>query len=79
LIVLYDLDVCREIVDDVKDECQKFGRVRECEIIKLASEALPSDYAVVKVVFDDESEAKEAQMALSGRRFSGRLVITQLV
>jgi hypothetical protein len=79
LLVLYDLDVCHEVVDDVKSECQKFGRVRECEIIKLASEVLPSDYAVVKVVFDDQSEAKSAQMGLAGRRFSGRIVLTQLV
>jgi hypothetical protein len=78
-LVLYDADVCREIVEDIKEECQKFGRVKECEVIKLASEALPSDYAVVKVVFENAAEAKDAQMALAGRRFSGRIVLTQLV
>jgi splicing factor U2AF subunit len=78
LLTLYDPDVCREIASDVREECQKFGRVADCEIVRLASETLPSDFAVVKVVFEDPDEAKDAQMALAGRRYAGRLVVTQL-
>ena len=46
---------------------------------KLISEALPSDYAVVKVIFENHNDAKDAQIALSGRRYAGRIVITQLI
>jgi hypothetical protein len=77
-LALYDADVCQEIAADVKEECQRFGRVADCEIVKLASETLPSDFAVVRVVFEDPNEAKEAQMALAGRRYAGRFVVTQL-
>jgi hypothetical protein len=78
MLALCDADVCQEIAADVREECQRFGRVVGCEIIKLASETLPSDFAVVRVVFEDPNDAKEAQMALAGRRYAGRLVITQL-
>lgn len=78
-IALYDNDECIDIINDVKDECNKFGRVRECMVDKLISEALPSDYAVVKVIFENSEDAKDAQIALSGRRYAGRIVITQLI
>ena len=78
-ITLYDNDECIDIINDIKDECNKFGKVLECMVDKLISEALPSDYAVVKVIFENHNDAKDAQIALSGRRYAGRIVITQLI
>ncbi|OHS96236.1 hypothetical protein TRFO_37620 [Tritrichomonas foetus] len=78
--IMYDTDACQDIVSDVSEECSKFGKVIECTVNPLqADEVLPSDFAVVKVIFEEAKDAKEAQLALSGRRYAGRLVITQLV
>ena len=56
------------------------GRVFDVSVEPLPTNvSLPSDYAVVKVVYEDPKAAKEAQIALSGRRYAGRLVITQLI
>jgi hypothetical protein len=63
LFVLSDLDVCH---DDMKEKCQKFGRVRECEVIKLATEGLPSDYAVVKVVLKMQKRRRTRRCHLRG-------------
>ncbi|KAH0795500.1 Splicing factor U2AF 50 kDa subunit [Histomonas meleagridis] len=78
-VALYDNEECIDIVNDIRDECNKYGRVLDCVVDRLVTEPLPSDYAVVKVTFEDSNDAKDAQIALSGRRYAGRLVITQLI
>lgn len=78
--VTYDSDAHQELITDMQDECSKYGKISEINIIPLPTNiALPSDYAVVRVVYEDPKAAKDAQIALSGRRYAGRLVITQLV
>jgi hypothetical protein len=79
LVALYDNEVCQDLIMDIREECNKFGRVIDCVVAKLASESLPSDYSIVKVLFDNKEDAKQAQMGISGRRYCGRLVITMLV
>lgn len=79
-IVTYDSDALKDLITDMTDECSKFGRVFDVSVEPLPTNvSLPSDYAVVKVVYEDPKAAKEAQIALSGRRYAGRLVITQLI
>ena len=77
--VLFDANAYQELVNDVIEECKKYGEVVECRVEQLDPEnVLPSDHPVVIVVFTKEDSAKEAQIALSGRRYEGRYVITQL-
>lgn len=77
-LVLFDPELCQELITDIRDECNRFGYVDDCIIETLKSEQLPSDYAVVRVTFSSLEEAKLAQIKLSGRRFDGRIVITQI-
>lgn len=79
-MVLVDPESCNELTSDIREECINYGKVLEVLIAPIPTMAsLPSDYAVVKVVFEDPEDAKAAQIALSGRRYAGRLVITQLI
>ena len=79
MLATFDQDVCQEIVDNMRDECERFGNVVSCTIERLGSEPLPCDYAVVRVTFESLEDAKKAQLGISGRRYGGRTVITQLV
>ena len=79
MVSLFDAEMCQDIISDIREECSRFGEVVSCEITRQTQEPLPSDYAIVKVDFAKPTDAKEAQMGISGRRYSGRIVITQLV
>ncbi|GAA5958263.1 hypothetical protein JCM3765_004773 [Sporobolomyces pararoseus] len=74
-----------EILEDVKEECTKFGKVEEVRIprpvrtsqgrvdVKL-SEAV-KDLGKVFVLFDQKEETTAALKAIAGRQFGGRLCI----
>ena len=74
-IVLYDSEMKDETLADIENECSKYG-----EIIDMKIEHLPikTDFAVVKVYYKTPEQAKTAQLAVSGRRYAGRFVITSL-
>lgn len=73
--ILYDSEFLPEFIADIQDECNKYGEVLSCNVVALP---FKSDYAIVKVAFSSEEEAKECQMAISGRRYNGRIVITSI-
>ncbi|GAA5820955.1 hypothetical protein JCM11251_001895 [Rhodosporidiobolus azoricus] len=74
-----------EIVEDIKEECGKFGSVQEVKIPRpvptasgkvdvKASEAV-KDLGKVLVLFEKEEEAEKALQAIAGRQFGGRTCI----
>ncbi|GAA5915386.1 hypothetical protein JCM6882_000238 [Rhodosporidiobolus microsporus] len=74
-----------EIVEDIRDECGKFGTVQEVKIPRpvatasgkvdvKASEGV-RDLGKVLVLFEKEDEAEKALQAIAGRQFGGRTCI----
>lgn len=74
-MIMYDTDLLEEFIQDILGECQKYGEITDTKVDHLP---ITSDYAVVKVFFKSAENAKNAQLAISGRRYGGRLVITSL-
>ena len=74
-IVLYDQELLTETLQDIESECIRYG-----DIIDRKVEHLPirSDYAVVKFFYKTPQQAKNAQLAIAGRRYAGRAVITSV-
>ncbi|SGY85161.1 BQ5605_C009g05742 [Microbotryum silenes-dioicae] len=74
-----------EIIEDVRDECAKFGTVHQVRIPRpiitstgrvdvKASEAV-KDLGKVFVLFDAKEQTTEAMKAIAGRQFGGRVCI----
>jgi len=64
-----------DIVDDVRDECSKFGSVVDLVIPRPVDGVDSPGQGKAFVKFTQPSEAQKAYDALSGRRFSNRTVI----
>lgn len=69
----------QEISDNITNECNNYGEVKEVTIGLLFKNQLPIDSPVACVSFKTPQCAKAAQIGVSGRRFRGRIVITQIV
>lgn len=80
----------KEIMEDIKEECEKFGKVEEVKIPRpvatdkgkvdvKASEAV-KDLGKVFVLFEKEEETTKALRAIAGRQFGGefRLLLLPL-
>jgi splicing factor U2AF subunit len=68
----------QDILEDIVEECQKYGRVRSIEIprpSKTEGKHVPG-LGKVFVEFDSATEAQRAQLNLAGRRFANRVVVT---
>lgn len=74
---LMDDDEYEDIVEDVKEECQKYGMVRSLEIPRPYQGVDVPGTGKIFVEFMNAGEAKKAQEALSGRKFANRVVMTQ--
>jgi len=64
-----------DIVDDVRDECSKFGTVVDLVIPRPINGVDSPGQGKAFVKFTQPSEAQKAYDSLSGRRFSNRTVI----
>ncbi|KAK0427560.1 hypothetical protein QR680_010294 [Steinernema hermaphroditum] len=69
---LKDDEEYEDIVEDIREECLKYGHVRSLEIPR------PGMVGVGKVFveFSDANECQKAQAALTGRKFANRVVVT---
>lgn len=74
-MVLYEQDLVNEIRAEMEEECAKYGAINNVAIEQLP---LRSEFAVVKIYYESPESAKKAQLALSGRRYAGRIVITSI-
>ena len=77
--ILTKRDTIEIYLHSIASECGKYGNVIDCKASEFFKTELESNYGVVEVQFGASEEAKACQIAISGRRFNGRLVITQLV
>lgn len=67
-----------EILEDVNDECNKFGKVLEIKIPRPSDPESTQGPGIGKIFvkFSDEKSATGALKALAGRKFSDRTVVT---
>lgn len=79
---LKDDEEYQEILEDIEEECSKYGTVRSIEIPRPPKGGRSRDdeqvpgLGKVFVEFDSPTEAQRAQLNLAGRRFANRVVVT---
>lgn len=71
---LSDQDAIDDLKNDIGEECSKFGTVKSIQVP--APDADNVGTVKVYVEFDSPDSAKRAQMALAGRKYNNRMVIT---
>jgi splicing factor U2AF 65 kDa subunit len=76
-IVRHLLTMNAEICEDVKEECEKYGRVLEMKIPRPSGGSRQSaGVGKIFVKFDTPESAGKALRALAGRKFADRTVVT---
>lgn len=73
---LLDDDEYEEIVEDVKDECNKYGAVKSIEIPRPIKGVDVPGVGKIFVEFYTNGDCQKAQQALTGRKFANRVVVT---
>jgi splicing factor U2AF subunit len=73
---LRDEEEYEDIVDDIRDECNKYGVVRSIEIPRPIEGVEVPGLGKVFVEFNTVADCQKAQQALAGRKFSNRVVVT---
>ena len=65
-----------DIMDDIREECMKYGVVKSLEIPRSVPGMEITGVGKVFVEFNDKQECQKAQAALTGRKFANRTVVT---
>ncbi|XP_071947763.1 splicing factor U2AF 50 kDa subunit-like [Antedon mediterranea] len=73
---LRNLEEYEEIVDDVREECGKYGLVRSLEVPRPIEGMDIPGVGKIYVEFANIFESQQAQQALTGRKFANRVVVT---
>ncbi|XP_043644237.1 splicing factor U2AF 50 kDa subunit [Drosophila teissieri] len=73
---LLDNEEFEDIRTDIKQECAKYGEVRSIKIPRPVGPFPKRGCGKVFVQFESVEESQKALKALSGRKFSGRIVMT---
>ncbi|TMW51304.1 hypothetical protein DOY81_003623 [Sarcophaga bullata] len=73
---LRDEEEYEEILEDIKEECNKYGVVRSVEIPRPIDDVDVPGLGKVFVEFNSVIDCQKAQQALTGRKFSERVVVT---
>uniref|UniRef100_A0A1I7YNL7 Splicing factor U2AF subunit n=1 Tax=Steinernema glaseri TaxID=37863 RepID=A0A1I7YNL7_9BILA len=73
---LQDDEEYEDILEDIKEECSKYGHVKSLEIPRAVAGTETSGVGKVFVEFSDSNECQKAQAALTGRKFANRVVVT---
>uniref|UniRef100_A0A0K2T206 Splicing factor U2AF subunit n=1 Tax=Lepeophtheirus salmonis TaxID=72036 RepID=A0A0K2T206_LEPSM len=73
---LTDDDEYDDIVEDIRDECSKFGVVKSLEIPRSVPGVEVPGCGKVFIEFSTLAECQKAQHSLTGRKFSNRVVVT---
>ncbi|KAF2756623.1 hypothetical protein EJ05DRAFT_70415 [Pseudovirgaria hyperparasitica] len=72
---LMDNDEYKEIVEDVKDECSKYGPVLDIKVPRPSGARQNPGVGKIFVKFDKPESAQKALAALAGRKFADRTVV----
>ncbi|EDW92286.1 splicing factor U2AF 50 kDa subunit [Drosophila yakuba] len=73
---LLDNEEFEDIRSDIKQECAKYGDVRSIKIPRPVGQFPKRGCGKVFVQFESVEDSQKALKALSGRKFSGRIVMT---
>ncbi|XP_069123744.1 splicing factor U2AF 50 kDa subunit-like isoform X4 [Argopecten irradians] len=73
---LEDEEEYEDILEDVKEECGKYGIVRSIEIPRPIKGVEVPGCGKIFVEFNSIIDCQKAQQALTGRKFSNRVVVT---
>jgi len=73
---LADEEEYEDILEDIREECGKFGEVRSLEIPRPVPGVEVPGLGKVFIEFGSQAECQKAQHALTGRKFSSRVVVT---
>ncbi|KAL5018631.1 hypothetical protein ScPMuIL_004353 [Solemya velum] len=73
---LEDEEEYEDILEDVKDECSKYGVVRSIEIPRPIKGVDVPGCGKIFIEFNSVIDCQKAQQALTGRKFSNRVVVT---
>ena len=73
---LTDEEEYEDILEDIREECGRFGEVRSIEIPRPVPGVDVPGCGKVFIEFGSSMECQKAQHALTGRKFSNRVVVT---
>ena len=73
---LVDEEEYEDILEDIREECGKYGAVRSVEIPRPVPGVEVPGCGKVFVEFAGIGECQKAQLSLAGRKFSNRVVVT---
>ncbi|XP_068631668.1 splicing factor U2AF 50 kDa subunit isoform X1 [Battus philenor] len=73
---LRDEEEYEDILEDIKEECNKYGCVRSIEIPRPLEGVDVPGCGKVFVEFNSIADCQKAQQTLTGRKFSNRVVVT---
>ncbi|CAF4093953.1 unnamed protein product [Rotaria sp. Silwood2] len=73
---LRDDEEFEDIMEDVREECSKYGFVKSLEIPRPIPSVDVPGVGKIFVEFTSISECQKAQQALTGRKFANRVVVT---
>lgn len=65
-----------DILEDIREECSKFGEVKSLEIPRPVPGVEVPGLGKVFIEFTSSSDCQAAQLSLTGRKFSNRVVVT---
>ncbi|XP_056335196.1 U2 small nuclear RNA auxiliary factor 2b isoform X1 [Danio aesculapii] len=74
---LIDDEEYEEIVEDVKDECSKYGQVKSIEIPRPVDGLDIPGTGKIFVEFTSVYDSQKAMQGLTGRKFANRVVVTK--
>ncbi|XP_069038586.1 U2 small nuclear RNA auxiliary factor 2a isoform X8 [Lepisosteus oculatus] len=74
---LLDDDEYEEIVEDVRDECSKYGQVKSIEIPRPVDGLEVPGCGKIFVEFVSVFDCQKAMQGLTGRKFANRVVVTK--
>uniref|UniRef100_A0A9R1SP64 Splicing factor U2AF subunit n=2 Tax=Cyprinus carpio TaxID=7962 RepID=A0A9R1SP64_CYPCA len=74
---LLDDEEYEEIVEDVKEECSKYGQVKSIEIPRPVDGLEVPGTGKIFVEFTTVFDSQKAMQALTGRKFANRVVVTK--
>jgi len=73
---LKDEEEYEDILEDIREECGKFGEVKSLEIPRPVPGVEVPGLGKVFIEFANSSDCQAAQLSLTGRKFSNRVVVT---
>lgn len=73
---LVDDEEYEDILEDIKEECGKYGGVRSIEIPRPIPNVEVPGVGKIFVEYNSKSECQKAQQQLTGRKFANRVVVT---